>query len=236
MEHRRVRFGKSSSSAASDRASRPSGNRARASTCPRYATGSFIRALAGCPDEKSTDTTRRPAPTLRSFPELLLEGVDQQMDEMASWRVSRSRPAGVGSWGVRPSCWRRRPRLACGSPRCEHVNCSLGAAATMNAAARPPKEIAKFEIVRRLGAGGMAEVFLAKKRGAEGTFKLLVLKRILPTPLALAALPRRCSSRRRSSPRASITRTSSRSTSSTTAATRACSSRWSTSRAATSAG
>src|SRR5580658_5881171 len=45
----------------------------------------------------------------------------------------------------------------------------------------PPKEIAHFEIVRRLGAGGMAEVFLAKKRGAEGTFKILVLKRILPT-------------------------------------------------------
>ncbi|HEY8089110.1 MAG TPA: protein kinase, partial [Polyangiaceae bacterium] len=45
----------------------------------------------------------------------------------------------------------------------------------------PPKEIAQFEIVRRLGAGGMAEVFLAKKRGAEGTFKVLVLKRILPT-------------------------------------------------------
>jgi tetratricopeptide (TPR) repeat protein len=44
-----------------------------------------------------------------------------------------------------------------------------------------PKEIAQFEIVRRLGAGGMAEVFLAKKRGAEGTFKVLVLKRILPT-------------------------------------------------------
>src|SRR3974390_1362875 len=45
----------------------------------------------------------------------------------------------------------------------------------------PPKEIAHFEIVRRLGAGGMAEVFLAKKRGAEGTYKVLVLKRILPT-------------------------------------------------------
>jgi serine/threonine protein kinase/tetratricopeptide (TPR) repeat protein len=45
----------------------------------------------------------------------------------------------------------------------------------------PPKEIAQFEIVRRLGAGGMAEVFLAKKRGAEGTYKVLVLKRILPT-------------------------------------------------------
>src|SRR5580700_8627623 len=48
-------------------------------------------------------------------------------------------------------------------------------------AADAPKEISQFEIVRRLGAGGMAEVFLAKKRGAEGTFKVLVLKRILPT-------------------------------------------------------
>lgn len=37
-----------------------------------------------------------------------------------------------------------------------------------------------FELQRRLGAGGMAEVFLAMKRGAEGTFKQLVLKRILP--------------------------------------------------------
>ena len=40
--------------------------------------------------------------------------------------------------------------------------------------------IADFEIVRRLGAGGMAEVFLAKKRGAEGTYKVVVVKRILP--------------------------------------------------------
>ena len=43
-----------------------------------------------------------------------------------------------------------------------------------------PSQIAQFEIVRRLGAGGMAEVFLAKKRGAEGTFKVVVVKRILP--------------------------------------------------------
>lgn len=43
-----------------------------------------------------------------------------------------------------------------------------------------PRQIAQFEIVRRLGAGGMAEVFLAKKRGAEGTYKVVVLKRILP--------------------------------------------------------
>ncbi|MBW2525883.1 MAG: serine/threonine protein kinase, partial [Deltaproteobacteria bacterium] len=41
-------------------------------------------------------------------------------------------------------------------------------------------ELSGFELQRRLGAGGMAEVFLAKKRGAEGTFKQLVVKRILP--------------------------------------------------------
>jgi serine/threonine protein kinase/tetratricopeptide (TPR) repeat protein len=43
-----------------------------------------------------------------------------------------------------------------------------------------PKEIAQFGIRRRLGSGGMAEVFLAEKRGAERTIKVLVLKRILP--------------------------------------------------------
>ena len=43
-----------------------------------------------------------------------------------------------------------------------------------------PRRLADFERVRRLGAGGMAEVFLAKRRGAEGTYKLLVVKRILP--------------------------------------------------------
>jgi tetratricopeptide (TPR) repeat protein len=44
-----------------------------------------------------------------------------------------------------------------------------------------PSQLAHFEIIRRLGAGGMAEVFLAKKRGAESTYKVLVVKRILPT-------------------------------------------------------
>ena len=42
------------------------------------------------------------------------------------------------------------------------------------APAQVPSQLAQFEIVRRLGAGGMAEVFLAKKRGAEGTFKVVV--------------------------------------------------------------
>ncbi len=43
-----------------------------------------------------------------------------------------------------------------------------------------PPRLGRYAIVRRLGAGGMAEVFLARSRGAEGTDKLLVVKRILP--------------------------------------------------------
>src|SRR5262245_35874102 len=43
-----------------------------------------------------------------------------------------------------------------------------------------PKRLADFEILRRIGAGGMAEVFLAEKRGAEGTSRRLVVKRLLP--------------------------------------------------------
>ncbi|MCS6901708.1 MAG: serine/threonine-protein kinase, partial [Myxococcales bacterium] len=43
-----------------------------------------------------------------------------------------------------------------------------------------PAYLGHYRILRRLGSGGMAEVFLAKKEGAEGTYKLLVIKRILP--------------------------------------------------------
>lgn len=43
-----------------------------------------------------------------------------------------------------------------------------------------PERLADFEIVHRLGAGGMAEVFLARKLGAAGAHKLLVVKRIHP--------------------------------------------------------
>jgi serine/threonine protein kinase len=38
----------------------------------------------------------------------------------------------------------------------------------------------KYEILRRIAMGGMAEIFLARARGIEGFEKLLVLKRILP--------------------------------------------------------
>jgi serine/threonine protein kinase/tetratricopeptide (TPR) repeat protein len=43
-----------------------------------------------------------------------------------------------------------------------------------------PTQLGGFQIDRRLGAGGMAEVFVARRQGAEGTYKILVLKRILP--------------------------------------------------------
>lgn len=44
-----------------------------------------------------------------------------------------------------------------------------------------PTQLGRYRIVRRIGIGGMAEVFLARTAGAEGIEKLLVVKRILPT-------------------------------------------------------
>lgn len=41
-------------------------------------------------------------------------------------------------------------------------------------------QIGKYQLVRKLASGGMAEVFLAKAAGPRGFEKTLVLKRILP--------------------------------------------------------
>jgi serine/threonine protein kinase len=50
----------------------------------------------------------------------------------------------------------------------------------------PQERIGRYDLVRRLGSGGMAEVHLARAAGIEGFEKLVVLKRILP---GLAADP-----------------------------------------------
>ncbi len=42
------------------------------------------------------------------------------------------------------------------------------------------QQVGKYQLVRKLAAGGMAKVFLAKAAGPMGFEKTLVLKRILP--------------------------------------------------------
>src|SRR3954463_6234738 len=43
-----------------------------------------------------------------------------------------------------------------------------------------PKQFGKYTLLRRLSAGGMAELFLALHRSVAGFEKLIVIKRILP--------------------------------------------------------
>jgi serine/threonine protein kinase len=43
-----------------------------------------------------------------------------------------------------------------------------------------PRRLGKYELLRRVAVGGMAELFLARATGIEGFEKLVVLKRILP--------------------------------------------------------
>ena len=45
----------------------------------------------------------------------------------------------------------------------------------------PPVIAGKYTLLRRLGEGGMAEVFLARQAGMEGFEKLVVIKRMLPS-------------------------------------------------------
>ena len=51
---------------------------------------------------------------------------------------------------------------------------------TRPATAEVPQRLGQYEIARRLAFGGMAEVFLAKRRGADGFVRDVVIKRILP--------------------------------------------------------
>ena len=43
-----------------------------------------------------------------------------------------------------------------------------------------PRKFDRYELLKKLATGGMAEIFLAKQSGLEGFEKVVVLKRILP--------------------------------------------------------
>ena len=46
--------------------------------------------------------------------------------------------------------------------------------------ALPPGELGKYELIRRIGVGGLAEVYEARLRGAAGFSKRLAIKILLP--------------------------------------------------------
>jgi len=56
----------------------------------------------------------------------------------------------------------------------------LAARLTNAAVLRPGTKLGKYELIKQLAIGGMAEIFLARARGIEQFEKLVVLKRILP--------------------------------------------------------
>src|SRR6185295_12381175 len=43
-----------------------------------------------------------------------------------------------------------------------------------------PGRLGRYELIRRIAVGGMAEIYLARSAGLEGFEKLVVLKKILP--------------------------------------------------------
>src|SRR5690606_14945857 len=45
----------------------------------------------------------------------------------------------------------------------------------------PPSRLGRYEVIERLGIGGMAEVLLAVRRGPGGFSKAVALKRVLPS-------------------------------------------------------
>ena len=53
-----------------------------------------------------------------------------------------------------------------------------------------PVEVGPYTLLDRVGAGGMAEVFLAELKGPEGFAKSLVLKRLLPEHKGVPELER----------------------------------------------
>src|SRR5216683_3959463 len=107
--------------------------------------------------------------------------------------VSSTRYGPITLGGMRCGILGSRPRLVkqvgLGAPQ----SLGLGEFETVDARlrCRPPiacaqggptkvQELGKYQLVRRLAVGGMAEVFLAKAAGPKGFEKTLVLKRILP--------------------------------------------------------
>lgn len=65
-------------------------------------------------------------------------------------------------------------------PRSSNPNLKAPGAGTQGSTYRLPAQFGRYTLIRRLGAGGMAEAFLAEQEGPAGFSKTCVVKRILP--------------------------------------------------------
>ena len=115
-------------------------------------------------DPESSSATATAVPARVSIkPPLLVTGVP------VSTRDGTANTAGIGTAGGKPG-------------RSEKDQVSFTSTPSLLDQPRPmaPERYGKYNLLERIGVGGMAEVWRAKTLGAEGFTKDLVIKRILP--------------------------------------------------------
>src|ERR1043165_2811073 len=80
------------------------------------------------------------------------------------------------------SCATPRPRRCRRAviPSCRRSCATLLSSMAMVTPGAAPARLGRYELLARLAAGGMGEIFLARLEGAAGFEKLFVIKRILP--------------------------------------------------------
>ena len=100
-------------------------------------------------------------------------------EDASSWR-EETLPSGAGSAAEAPDEARKRPGP--GERATERSGGGRGPTAAMVAMSRPshPAQMGRYRLLKLIGEGGMAEVYIASAQGAEGFERHFVVKRLHP--------------------------------------------------------